>query len=146
MMHFKSISLAISLFFINFFILSNDKIDLVIYNNDNKHINFEVEISQTPIERSKGLMFRKSLPQNQGMLFIFPNENIIKMWMKNTFIPLDMIFLSEKKIIVDFKKNLKVLSKDIIQSNVKSKYVLEINSGLINKYDIKIGNRVSFDE
>ena len=145
MMHFKSISLALNLFLINFFILSNDKIDLVIYNN-NKFINFEVEISQTPKERSKGLMFRKSLPQNQGMLFIFPNEDIIRMWMKNTFIPLDMIFLSEKKIILDLKKNIKALSQDIIQSSVRSKYVLEINLGLVNKLNIKIGNKVLFDE
>ena len=90
-------------------------------------------------------MFRKSLPQNQGMLFIFPNEDIIRMWMKNTFIPLDMIFLSEKNNS-RFKKNIKALSQDIIQSSVRSKYVLEINSGLVNKLNIKIGNKVLFDE
>ena len=91
-------------------------------------------------------MYRKKLLNNEGMLFIFPNEKIIQLWMKNTYIPLDVIFISKNKVIVDTKRNMKKLSESIIKSKVKSKYALEFNAGLIDKLDIKIGDKVLFNE
>ena len=91
-------------------------------------------------------MYRKKLYNNEGMLFIFPREKIIQLWMKNTYIPLDVIFISEDKVIVDIKKNMEKLSETIVKSKVKSRYALEFNAGLINKLNIEIGDKVLFNE
>ena len=145
MLHFKIIILITSLCFIGQYAFTNDKLDLIIYNN-NKYIKLNVEVAKTSEERSKGLMYREKLPNNEGMLFIFPYETIIHIWMKNTYIPLDIVFISKDKKIVDIKDNVKKLSENIIKSRVKSKYALEFNAGLINKLSIKIGDKVFFNE
>ena len=143
MMHFKFIYLIFNFFLISFYTFSNEKIDVSIYN---KNITFNVEVAKTIEERRIGLMYRKKLLNNEGMLFIFPREKIIQLWMKNTYIPLDVIFISENKVIVDIKKNMEKLSETIVKSKVKSKYALEFNAGLINKLDIEIGDKVLFNE
>ena len=143
MMHFKFIYLILNFFLISFYTFSNEKIDVSIYN---KNITFNVEVAKTIEERRTGLMYRKKLLNNEGMLFIFPREKIIQLWMKNTYIPLDVIFISENKVIVDIKKNMEKLSETIVKSKVKSRYALEFNAGLINKLDIKIGDKVLFNE
>ena len=143
MMHFKSIHLIFNFFLVSFYTFSNEKIDVSIYN---KNITFNVEVAKTIEERRIGLMYRKKLLNNEGMLFIFPREKIIQLWMKNTYIPLDVIFISENKVIVDIKKNMEKLSKTIVKSKVKSKYALEFNAGLINKLNIEIGDKVLFNE
>ena len=143
MMHFKSIHLIFYFFLVSFYTFSNEKIDVSIYN---KNITFNVEVAKTKEERKIGLMYRKKLLNNEGMLFIFPREKIIQLWMKNTYIPLDVIFISENKVIVDIKKNMEKLSETIVKSKVKSRYVLEFNAGLINKLNIEIGDKVLFNE
>ena len=143
MMHFKSIHLIFNFFLVSFYTFSNEKIDVSIYN---KNITFNVEVAKTIDERRSGLMYRKKLLNNEGMLFIFPREKIIQLWMKNTYIPLDVIFISENKVIVDIKKNMEKLSETIVKSKVKSRYALEFNAGLINKLDIEIGDKVLFNE
>jgi len=143
MMHFKFIYLILNFFLISFYTFSNEKIEVSIYN---KNITFNVEIAKTIEERRTGLMYRKKLLNNEGMLFIFPREKIIQLWMKNTYIPLDVIFISENKVIVDIKKNMEKLSETIVKSKVKSRYALEFNAGLINKLNIKIGDKVLFNE
>ena len=142
-MHFKFIYLIFNFFLVSFYIFSNEKIEVSIYN---KNITFNVELAKTIEERRIGLMYRKKLLNNEGMLFIFPREKIIQLWMKNTYIPLDVIFISENKLIVDIKKNMEKLSETIVKSKVKSKYALEFNAGLINKLDIEIGDKVLFNE
>ena len=143
MMHFKFIYLIFNFFIISFYTFSNEKIEVSIYN---KNITFNVEVAKTIEERRIGLMYRKKLLNNEGMLFIFPREKIIQLWMKNTYIPLDVIFISENKVIVDIKKNMEKLSETIVKSKVKSRYALEFNAGLINKLDIEIGDKVLFNE
>ena len=143
MMHFKFIYLIFNFFLISFYTFSNEKIDVSIYN---KNITFNVEVAKTIEERRTGLMYRKKLLNNEGMLFIFPREKIIQLWMKNTYIPLDVIFISENKVIVDIKKNMEKLSETIVKSKVKSRYALEFNAGLINRLDIEIGDKVLFNE
>ena len=143
MMHFKFIYLIFNFFLISFYTFSNEKIEVSIYN---KNITFNVEVAKTIEERRTGLMYRKKLLNNEGMLFIFPREKIIQLWMKNTYIPLDVIFISENKVIVDIKKNMEKLSETIVKSKVKSRYALEFNAGLINKLDIEIGDKVLFYE
>ena len=143
MMHFKSIHLIFNFFLVSFHTFSNEKIDVSIYN---KNITFNVEVAKTIEERRTGLMYRKKLLNNEGMLFIFPREKIIELWMKNTYIPLDVIFISENKVIVDIKKNMEKLSETIVKSKVKSRYALELNAGLVDKLDIEIGDKVLFNE
>ena len=143
MMHFKFIYLTFNFFLISFYTFSNEKIEVSIYN---KNITFNVEVAKTIEERRSGLMYRKKLLNNEGMLFVFPREKIIQLWMKNTYIPLDVIFISENKVIVDIKKNMEKLSETIVKSKVKSRYALEFNAGLINKLDIEIGDKVLFNE
>ena len=143
MMHFKFIYFIFNFFLVSFYTFSNEKIDVSIYN---KNITFNVEVAKTIEERRIGLMYRKKLLNNEGMLFIFPREKIIQLWMKNTYIPLDVIFISENKVIVDIKKNMEKLSETIVKSKVKSRYALEFNAGLINKLDIEIGDKVLFNE
>ena len=143
MMHFKFKYLVFYFFLVSFYTFSNEKIDVSIYN---KNITFNVEVAKTIEERRHGLMHRKKLLNNEGMLFIFPREKIIQLWMKNTYIPLDVIFISENKVIVDIKKNMEKLSETIVKSKVKSRYALEFNAGLINKLDIEIGDKVLFNE
>ena len=143
MMHFKFIYLTFNFFLISFYTFSNEKIEVSIYN---KNITFNVEIAKTIEARRAGLMYRKKLLNNEGMLFIFPREKIIQLWMKNTYIPLDVIFISKNKVIVDIKKNMEKLSETIVKSKVRSRYALEFNAGLINKLDIEIGDKVLFNE
>ncbi len=143
MMHFKFIYLTFNFFLISFYTFSNEKIEVSIYN---KNITFNVEVAKTIEERRTGLMYRKKLLNNEGMLFIFPREKIIQLWMKNTYIPLDVIFISKNKVIVDIKKNMEKLSETIVKSKVRSRYALEFNAGLINKLDIEIGDKVLFNE
>ena len=143
MMHFKFVYLIFNFFLVSFYTFSNEKIEVSIYN---KNITFNVEVAKTIEERRTGLMYRKKLLNNDGMLFIFPHEKIIQLWMKNTYIPLDVIFISENKVIVDIKKNMEKLSETIVKSKVESRYALEFNAGLINELDIKIGDKILFNE
>ena len=143
MMHFKFKYLSFYFFLVSFYTFSNEKIDVSIYN---KNITFNVEVAKTIEERRHGLMHRKKILNNEGMLFIFPREKIIQLWMKNTYMPLDVIFISEDKVIIDLKKNMEKLSETIVKSNVKSRYALEFNAGLINKLNIEIGDKVLFNE
>ena len=143
MMHFKFVYLILNFFLISFYTFANEKINVGIYN---KKIIFNVEVAKTIEERRSGLMYRKKLLNNEGMLFIFPREKIVQLWMKNTYIPLDVIFISKNKVIVDIKKNMEKLSETIVKSKVKSRYALEFNAGLINKLNIEIGDKVLFNE
>ena len=92
-------------------------------------------------DKNKGLMYRKKqLKKNEGMLFIYSKPQKIKMWMKNTYIPLDVLFLDNKMKVVDFKENLKphdVNTNHI--SKIKCKYAIELNGGSIKKNNIKNG-------
>ena len=147
-MHFKSLlnNIIYSILFFSLFspLIANSKLNIKIENAHSSSINFKVEIANTKELRESGLMFRTKLEKKEGMLFIFPYEKIIKMWMKNTQIPLDIIFISEDKKIVDIVENAKEMSDTIIVSKVKSKYVLEINSGLVKHLNINIGDNLNF--
>ena len=103
---------------------------------------FVVELATTEQERSLGLMFRKKLPQNRGMLFIYKSERVVRMWMKNTFIPLDMLFLDKDGFITHLVKETRPLSLEIISSMGNVLGVLELLGGTSEKLGIRIGDRV----
>ena len=104
---------------------------------------FSVEMATTPEERATGLMYRKHLPDGQGMLFDFSPAQQVSMWMKNTYIPLDMIFIGPDGRILRIAENTKPLSTRIISSRGLAKGVLEVIGGTAKKYGIAPGNRVS---
>lgn len=114
------------------------------YKGERLIANFRVELAITDNERQKGLMERKDLPIDCGMLFIFNKEDIHYFWMKNTYIPLDMIFINSDMKVVGVYKNATPLSEESINIGKPSKYVLEINAGLSEKYGIDEDSKAVF--
>jgi uncharacterized protein len=109
-----------------------------------KIIHIDIEIAGNDYEQQKGLMYRHSLPDNAGMLFIFEQSGPLSFWMRNTYIPLDIIFADENRQIVTIQKNTKPLSYVQIPSKRNAKYVVEVNSGFCDKYRIAVGDYISF--
>ncbi len=110
---------------------------------------FIVEIADDDEERARGLMYREKLAKNQGMLFVFPKEEPRAFWMKNTLIPLDMIFLDGQQTIVSIQKQAKPCGKQpvcpLYESRKPAKYVLEINGGVATKLKLKEGEKITLD-
>jgi uncharacterized membrane protein (UPF0127 family) len=104
---------------------------------------FSVEMATTEEEKQTGLMWRKELPDGKGMLFDFSPEQQISMWMKNTYIPLDMIFIRADGRILRIAENTEPLSTKIISSGGLAKGVLEVIAGTAQKYGIQPGDRVA---
>jgi len=115
---------------------------LQIIDNDKKVAEFLVAIADSDEKKSYGLMNLDKLPQDFGMMFHFNKNQMVFMWMKDTRIALDMIFIDENDIIQSITKNAKPYSLDIISSDVEVKKVLEINGGLVDKFKIKIGQKI----
>jgi uncharacterized membrane protein (UPF0127 family) len=104
---------------------------------------FSVEMATTEEEKTTGLMYRKELPDGKGMLFDFSPEQQISMWMKNTYISLDMIFIRADGRILRIAENTEPLSTKIISSGGLAKGVLEVIAGTAQKYGIRPGDRVA---
>jgi len=103
---------------------------------------FEVEVVSSPADRERGLMFRKSLGANAGMLFLYPDEGPVAFWMKNTLIPLDMLFLKADGSIAHIAHNAVPLDETPIESGGPVKAVLEVNGGTAAALGIKEGDRI----
>lgn len=101
-----------------------------------------VEVMRTDAEREHGLMDRRFLPADRGMLFQFDSVQPVFMWMKNTFIPLDMIFISKQGVVTHIHENAEPMSEAIISSNGAVYAVLEVNAGFAKKIGLKSGDRV----
>ena len=104
---------------------------------------FSVELATTEPEREKGLMFRKELPEGQGMLFDFHREQDVGFWMQNTYIPLDMIFIKADGRILRIAENAKPMSTEGIPSKGPVRFVLEVIAGTSRKMGIAPGDRVA---
>ena len=115
---------------------------LEIVSRSGVHV-FSVELATNDGERERGLMFRKSLPEGQGMLFDFGAERDVAMWMKNTLIPLDMIFIRADGQIARIAENTKPMSTRIIPSGEPVLAVLEVAGGTAEKLGIAAGDRVA---
>ena len=103
---------------------------------------FSVEVATTEQEKETGLMYRKELADGKGMLFDFSPEQEVSMWMKNTYISLDMIFIRADGRILRIAENTEPLSTKIIPSRGLAKGVLEVIAGTAKKYGIEPGDRV----
>ena len=111
-----------------------------------KKIN--VEIADDDRERSQGLMFREMLQDDHGMLFVYPDEKFRAFWMKNTLIPLDMIFINAHQEIVDIHTAYPCKEQEPCQpygSEDKAQYILEVNAGFAEKNNLKTGDSVNIN-
>lgn len=103
---------------------------------------FSVEMATTEEEKQTGLMYRKELPDGKGMLFDFNPEQEVSMWMKNTYVSLDMIFIRADGRILRIAENTEPMSTKIISSRGPARAVLEVVAGTAQKYGIRPGDRV----
>jgi len=118
----------------------SEKLEIV--NTSGKTHAFTVEVASSDGQRQQGLMFRKSMGEDRGMLFDFKEDRDVMMWMKNTFIPLDMLFISKAGKITHIHPNAVPHSEDIISSNGQVRYVLELNGGAAKKLGLAVGDAV----
>ncbi len=107
----------------------------------------KAEIADNMITRTKGLMFRKTLPDNEGMLFIFDEENYQTFWMMNMSFPIDIIWINKEKKVVDITKNAQPckLICSTYRPKEKAMYVLEVNSNFTEEHGVKIGSSLEFE-
>ena len=123
-------------------------LDIISIDNGKKLIKINVEIADEDEERMKGLMFKEKLNENDGMLFVFDNEEEQTFWMKNTLIPLDMIFINKNFTIVDIKYAVPCKEEPcaLYKSALPAEYVLEVNGHYTVKNNINVGNKVIFNK
>lgn len=105
----------------------------------------DIEIADNEYETQTGLMYRNELQNNQGMLFIFPDLQMRSFYMKNTKIPLDIIYIDDSKSIVSFQKNAKPFDETSLPSLAPAKYVLEIYAGLSDQWQLEVGDKIQFE-
>ena len=123
--------------------------ELIYIKTAQGRFKFTAEIADSPKKTQSGLMFRESMPFNHGMLFDFHEEKEVFMWMKNTPLSLDMVFLSPMGRVVNIENNTTPFSQNIITSKVLASGVFEINAGTSKLIGLKIGDLLehhSFDQ
>ncbi len=120
--------------------LPTDTIEIVSHNG--LKIPVTVEIAKTPEDKRRGLMHRKKLPKNNGMLFVFQEKQMRAFWMKNTYIPLDLVFIDSEGRIVHIHHDAQPHSLDPISSRFPAQYVLEVNAGMAEEWKIGRGDTV----
>lgn len=114
-------------------------------SNDSTLVSLDIEIAESEYETQTGLMYRKGMEDNQGMLFIFDGENIKNFYMKNTEFPLDIIYINKNLKVVNVHQNTVPFSKNSLSSGVPVQYVLEVNAGLTEKWNLAPGDKIVFE-
>lgn len=113
--------------------------------HDGQELKVRVELALDFEARRKGLMFRDSMPEDRGMLFVFPVQEEQSFWMKNTYIPLDMLFIDEELTIVGIIHEAQPRTTTSQTVGVESKYVLEVNGGYCRRHGVREGSKVRFE-
>jgi uncharacterized protein len=116
-----------------------EKLEIVTSNGTHE---FSVEVMRNGLQRERGLMFRRFLDENRGMLFDFETERPVMMWMKNTYLPLDMVFIGRFGKVVGIAENAVPLSEKVISSGVSTFAVLEVNAGTAARIGLRIGDSI----
>lgn len=116
--------------------------EFVILDGTIEIVTYQVEVARDNSSRKRGLMYRRVLPVKQGMLLDYRHSRKMAIWMKNTYIPLDILFIDSNGIIVKIREGAEPLSTKRIESGAEVRAVLEINAGQVRDYKIKVGNRV----
>ncbi|MGI9292297.1 MAG: DUF192 domain-containing protein [Gammaproteobacteria bacterium] len=128
----------------SFFLRDFNKNRLIISTTDRGCILFDVYVAETPQQRTQGLMNIESMDRYEGMLFLYPEDTNISMWMKNTLIPLDMLFINNSGGISQIHSNAVPMSEAIIESGSAVRAVLELNGGSADYFYIKVGDRIMY--
>lgn len=119
--------------------------ELTFQTSEGKYISqIDIEIADDMVQRTVGLMYRDDLKENQGMLFIFPREEYQSFWMKNTPLPLDILFVNKNREIVTIHKNTIPFEEQSYPSSAPSIYVVEVNAGYTDEYEIKEGDKITW--
>lgn len=105
-----------------------------------------VELARTPAEQERGLMHRRELAEDAGMLFLFPESRVHSFWMKNTLIPLDLIFIDEAGVVVGIVRQAEPLTLSPRSTGVPSRYVLEVAGGWAERHGVAPGARVRLED
>ena len=104
---------------------------------------FQVELADEPGERAQGLMWRRSMPADHGMLFDMGREGEATFWMENTFIPLDIVFIAGDGTVVRVAEDTTPMSRDLVESGAPVRFVLELNAGTARRIGLKPGDTVA---
>jgi hypothetical protein len=118
---------------------------VVLTDERGSHEELTVELARTAEERSRGLMFREELPEDQGMLFVFPNDTMTGFWMKDTLISLSIAFIAADGVILDVQE-MEPLSTVLHRSPSPYRYALEVNQGWFGRHGLGTGVRVELPE
>ena len=116
--------------------------NLTIQKQDGTSAQFEVEIARSEYQRERGFMYRLYIPDNQGMLFVFPTEQNLQFWMKNTVTPLDMVYANRNGTIVGIVENAKPFDLTPRGVGHQARYVLELHGGVAAKNNLHAGDRI----
>ncbi|MBK7227664.1 MAG: DUF192 domain-containing protein [Ignavibacteriales bacterium] len=141
-------------FIVNNFITNEPKVEYYTFTKEGEltftdslgilKSKIDIEIADDHYERQLGLMNRKEMKENEGMLFIFDKLEMQSFWMRNTLISLDMLFVNDQKQIVTIHKNTKTLSDQSYPSSEPAKYVVEVLAGFTDKHNIQIGDKIDW--
>jgi uncharacterized membrane protein (UPF0127 family) len=104
----------------------------------------QAEVARTQEELMRGLMFRRELGADSGMLFIFPDESLRTFWMRNTYIPLDMIFLSASRVVVGIEENTVPFDERGRGPDKPARFVVEVRGGAARQHGLGVGARAEF--
>jgi hypothetical protein len=120
--------------------------ELLIFNaeTDSLKVKLDIEIADTDYDIETGLMYRNSMKNSQGMLFIFEDERERFFFMKNTRIPLDLVYINANKSIISFQKNAKPFDETSLPSGGPAKYVLEVNAGMVDTWHLLVNDSIFF--
>lgn len=121
------------------------RLDIFKKESDSLAIRLDIEFAESDYETQTGLMYRKGMKTNQGMLFIFPDVAMHSFYMKNTAFALDIIFIDETLKIASFQENAQPFKQNGLSSKVPVKYVLEVNAGLVQEWQLEIGDQIVFE-
>ncbi|HHQ13446.1 MAG TPA: DUF192 domain-containing protein [Chromatiales bacterium] len=119
-----------------------DTATAVFETSHNNCIRLNIWLADTPARQQQGLMFIRHMDRFEGMLFRYPRDAVLRMWMKNTFIPLDMVFIDSHNDIIRIEANTEPLSERTISSRNPVRSVLELNAGSAGKWGLQPGNRL----
>lgn len=144
----------IGFFIVNNFISHEPKVEYYTFTKEGEltftdslgtlKTKINLEIADTEYERQLGLMNRKEMKENEGMLFIFSRPDYQSFWMRNTLISLDMIFVNDRKQIVTIHKNTKILTDESYPSSQPALYVVEVLTGFTDRHNIQVGDKINW--
>ena len=116
--------------------------DVVMVEAGASQYRFEVEVADEPDERAQGLMYRQSLADNAGMLFVYSQSQPVEFWMKNTPLSLDIVFVRDDGMIARIADHTTPMSEDLIPSGEPVRAVLEVKAGIMHQLGVTVGDRL----